>query len=244
MSTQSYVAEDARIGDDIDIGPGNWIGPGVTILSGTSIGKGNAFLPGVMVGLPSRQRLQRCDRTCPSEEPRVEIGDDNIFFEYCSIHAPMQEVTSIGDGNSIGARCHISHDCRLGDSVIIAANCSLGGYACVQTKANLGLGVDVHPRRVVGEYAMCGAGAVIIRHIYPGAKVAGVPARYIDVNEIGLARAGYDALTIKVWRDAIGSALSAASPKMRPSLDRFTEAINRMNVRVAVLPSPGSPEDG
>jgi UDP-N-acetylglucosamine acyltransferase len=56
--------------------------------------------------------------------------------------------------------------------------------------ANLGLGVSVHQRRLIGPGAMVGMGAVVTRDVPPWATAFGSPARVRTANVVGMRRSG------------------------------------------------------
>lgn len=191
ISRQRFVSDCAMIGPNVVIGSDNWIGPHVCLHGPLSIGDNNAFLTGVCIGQPSRQLLlspETVQNFCMAEG--IEIGNSNVFFEYVTIHRPLQRKTAVGNCNSIGTRCHVAHDVVIRDSVTAAAGCNFGGYVTIQSFANIGLGVSIHPRIVLGQYCMCGMGSVVLGSIRPAEKVAGTPARHLGINILGLKRAG------------------------------------------------------
>src|SRR5919109_469301 len=102
----AIVDPDARIAADVEIGPFSLIGPQVTIAQGTivqshvviegevEIGTGNLICHGAIIGAPPQDIS-----FSPKRKTRVEIGNDNIIREYCTIHRGTTEgsSTSIGD---------------------------------------------------------------------------------------------------------------------------------------------------
>ena len=90
--------------------------------------------------------------------------------------------TEIGDGVIVNTNASIDHDCLIGDYVHVAPGVTMGGDVVVEELAFIGLGASVIPGVTVGAGAMIGAGAVVISDVPPGAKVAGVPARRIDLG--------------------------------------------------------------
>jgi acyl-[acyl carrier protein]--UDP-N-acetylglucosamine O-acyltransferase len=99
--------------------------------------------------------------------------------------------TTIGSNTTLGAHTHVGHDGQIADDVIVNSRCSFGGYVIIGKSAHLGVGTIVHQRVAIGGLSMCGAGAVVTRHVHPFATVAGVPARYLHLNRRGLERAGW-----------------------------------------------------
>jgi acyl-ACP--UDP-N-acetylglucosamine O-acyltransferase len=76
----------------------------------------------------------------------VEIGDNNVLREYCTIHRGTKEGTNtrIGSNNLFMVGAHLGHNTRLGDSVILANNVLLGGYVEIQNSVFVGGGSVVH----------------------------------------------------------------------------------------------------
>src|SRR4029077_18026054 len=124
----------AKIGTDVQIGPFSIVGPDVTIGDNTivqshvvieaevAIGRGNFIGHGAIVGVPPQDVSFSLER-----KTKVEIGDDNIFREYCTITpgSPDGGTTKIGDKNFLMSGAHIGHNCLIGDNVVIANSCLL-----------------------------------------------------------------------------------------------------------------------
>jgi UDP-N-acetylglucosamine acyltransferase len=181
------------------IGDSCRIGPHCIIDGRVIIGDHTTVAPGCIIGTPSR--LGIIQEHQPSG--RVEIGAGVILMEHVVVNAPVKERTRICDGAAIGPFGLVAHDSEIGAHSILAPHCALGGYVCLGDRANLGLGVRIHPRLVVGAIAMCGMGAVVTRHVAPGVTVQGVPARMSKINEVGLSRAGLTATDLAEWTDAL-----------------------------------------
>ncbi|WP_433833316.1 hypothetical protein ACQP2E_18530 [Actinoplanes sp. CA-015351] len=198
---ESVVAPSAIIGPDVVIGDGCEIGPNCVIEGAVTIGDRTVLAAGCMVGTRGRPGLRQGGMPAG----RVEIGADVLLLEHVVVNAPLAEVTRISDRSSVGPLGLIAHDVEIGTDVIVAGHVALGGYVSVGDRANLGLGVRVHPRLVVGAFAMCGMGAVVTRHVSPGVTVQGNPARAATVNAIGLQRGGIGADDQAEWEDALRS---------------------------------------
>jgi UDP-N-acetylglucosamine acyltransferase len=93
--------------------------------------------------------------------------------------------------------CHIAHDTVLEDRVILSNHCSPGGNSHILEGANLGKGVQTHQRVVIGQYAMLGVGAIVVRNILPAATVIENPARFLGTNKVGLERNGFSSEDIE-----------------------------------------------
>lgn len=179
----------AVVGSEVELGSQNEIGPFVVITGKGSIGNRNRFLPGVSIGSPSRQRIHshRPRRTLDSQ-PEYRIGNDNIFYENCSMHLPMGAKSLVGSRISIGANVHVGHDAEIGDDAILAPGAVIGGFARILRYATVGISSAVHQRMTVGSFAIVGAGAVVVDNLAPATVVAGVPAIYLKPNTLALER--------------------------------------------------------
>src|SRR5438094_4907870 len=127
----------ARIADDVEVGPFSVIGPQAVIGNKTIvqshvviegevlIGSGNFVGHGAIIGAPPQDVS-----FSPERKTKIEIGNDNIIREYCTIHrgSPEGSATKIGDKNFLMAGAHIGHNCLIGDNVVIANNCLLDGF--------------------------------------------------------------------------------------------------------------------
>src|SRR4051794_17899142 len=128
----AIVDPNAQIGRDVEIGPFSMIGSEATIGDKTNIqshvvienkvtiGSGNFTGHGAIIGAAPQDLSFSSDR-----KTSVEIGNDNILREYCTIHRGSAEgsVTKIGDKNFLMAGVHIGHNCEVGNNAIIANNC-------------------------------------------------------------------------------------------------------------------------
>ncbi|SEW01803.1 NeuD/PglB/VioB family sugar acetyltransferase [Luteibacter sp. 329MFSha] len=89
---------------------------------------------------------------------------------------------SIGDYAHINVGASVSHDCVIGRGATISPGARLAGHVHVGRYAFLGLGCNIvngteSAPLVIGDDAVVGAGACVIRSVDPGATVIGVPAR-------------------------------------------------------------------
>jgi UDP-N-acetylglucosamine acyltransferase len=189
----------ARIGHNVRIGPHSVIGPNVVIgpdcvvgssvlIEGESvIGRGNQLFHGAVVGSVPQ------DLKYEGELSSVEIGDNNIVREYCTIHLATGEgeKTRIGDGNLLMAYVHIAHNCHIHDGTIIANAVNLAGHVEIEDHATIGGMTPVHQFVRVGQYSFIGGGSRLPQDVPPFMKVAGNPVQLAGVNSIGLKRSGF-----------------------------------------------------
>lgn len=171
----------------------------------------------------------------PGEDPRkpnppnhgVAIGDRTTIREFVTVHGGFEAPTRIGSDSYVMAHSYVAHDCVLHDGVTLAARATLGGHTIVHEGANVGLGAITHQRITIGAYAMVGAGAVVIRDVPPFAKVAGVPARVIGVNRVGMERAGFSEREIHAVEVGLPLALVGKYPRIVAAYEAFDRDAGR-----------------
>jgi len=180
------VHPSAIIGTEVILGPGCEVGPFCRFEGKVTVGAGCRFGTGVVVG------TEPMDRSYQGEESVVAIGQNNVFFEYVTVHRACGagKMTVIGDGNYIMNYVHIAHNCRLGNNCVLTNGVQLGGYSEVADGANLGGLTGVHQFCRVGKLAMVGAHSYVNRDIPPYVLAAGRPCRVRGLNLVGLRRAG------------------------------------------------------
>lgn len=197
----AIVEPGARIGSDVEIGPFSVIGVQAVIgrktivqshvvLEGdVTIGSGNFIGHGAVIGAPPQDLS-----FLPERKTRVEIGNDNIIREYCTVHRGSAEdsVTKIGDKNFLMAGAHIGHNCQIGNNVVIANNCLLAGYVRVDDEAFLGGGSTFHQHMHVGRLVMVQGSSAFGKDL-PPFTIAAERNSIFGINVIGLKRAGFGA---------------------------------------------------
>jgi len=94
----------------------------------------------------------------------MRIGARTVIRE----HVTVNRATKPGESTTVGADCflmtgcHVAHDCRIGDRVVIANAVLLGGHAHIGDRVFLGGGAVIHQFVRIGESAMIGGGAVLL----------------------------------------------------------------------------------
>ena len=185
----------------MQIGPFSIIGPHVTIGDKTVVqshvviegevitGHGNLIGHGTIIGAPPQDVS-----FSPERRTQVEIGDDNIIREYCTIHrsSPDGSATKIGDKNFLMAGAHIGHNCIIGNDVIIANNCLLAGHVRVDDGAFLGGGSTFHQFMHIGRWVMVQGSSAFGKDL-PPFVIAAERNAVFGLNIVGLRRAGFSA---------------------------------------------------
>jgi UDP-N-acetylglucosamine acyltransferase len=197
----AIVDPSAKIGARAEIGPFSIVGSQVTIGDKTivqshvviegevTIGSGNFIGHGAIIGTPPQDVS-----FSPQRKTKVEIGDDNIIREYCTIHRGTAEdsATKIGDKNFLMTGAHIGHNCEIGNNVIIANSCLLAGYVRVDDGAFLGGGSTFHQFMHIGRLVMVQGSSAFGKDL-PPFVVAAERNAVFGLNVVGLRRAGFSA---------------------------------------------------
>jgi len=195
----AYVHPDAKIAPNVVIEPfvtidknviigeGTRIASNVTILEGTRIGKNCVVFPGAVLGAVPQ------DLKFAGEETTVEIGDNTTIREYVTINrgTAAKGKTVVGNNCLVMAYCHITHDCVVGDNVIMSNSTQLAGEVVVDDWAIIGGGTLVHQFSHIGSHTMIQGGSKINKDVPPFIKAAREPIAYCGINSIGLRRRNY-----------------------------------------------------
>lgn len=192
----------AKIGKDVTIGPftiveknsvigdGCRIGSGVLIGENTTLGKNNKVFHGAVIGSIAQDLKYR------DENVTLEIGDNNIFREYCTINRGTiaSGKTVIGSNCAFLAYCHVGHDCVVGNYFIASNNLNLAGHVTIGDYVGFGGVSAVHQFCNVGDHAYIGAYAKVVKDVPPYALLGGEgnQLRVAGINSVGLERKGFD----------------------------------------------------
>jgi len=195
----AIVDPQTQIGADVEIGPFSIIGAHsvigdrtivqshVVIEGDVAVGTGNFIGHGVIIGAPPQDVSFSPDR-----KTRVEIGNDNVIREYCTIHrgSPDGSATKLGDKNFVMAGAHIGHNCVIGNDVIVANNCLLAGHVLVGDGAFLGGGSTFHQNMRIGRLVMVQGSSAFGKDL-PPFVLAAERNWVFGLNIVGLRRAGF-----------------------------------------------------
>lgn len=199
IGPHAVVAATVQLGPGCQIGPGAvlegnvalgddcLVGPMVMITGNTTIGRGNRFFHGASIGNDPQ------DVKYHGESSYLEIGDDNVFREFCTVHLASGEgsKTRIGSNNLLMAYVHVAHNCVIGDQVIIANAVNIAGHVEVENFATIGGMTPIHQFVRIGAYSMIGGGSRLPQDVPPFIRVAGNPVEVCGINSIGLKRRNF-----------------------------------------------------
>ncbi len=207
----AVIAPDAVIGEDVEIGPYTIIGPRVSIGRGTKvgphvvieglteIGENCRIMQFAAIGAPPQDLKFR------GEETKVIIGNNNIIREFVTIHRSTKAdigVTIMGDNNLIMAYCHIAHNCKLGNNIIMSNGVNLAGHIEVEDFATIGGMTGIHQFAKIGAHCMIGGCSAVTKDVPPYCLASGNHARLYGLNLIGLKRRNFSPQVIQALKDA------------------------------------------
>jgi UDP-N-acetylglucosamine acyltransferase len=197
----AIIAETARLGAGVKIGPFCTVGAQVVLEEGvelvshvvvdgrTRIGAGAKLFPFCTVGLEPQ------DLKYSGEDTETVIGPRTQIREHGSIHRGTVTgtgVTRIGADCLLMATVHVAHDCQVGDGVIMSNNVVLGGHVEIGDRAILGGAAALLQFVRVGTGAMVGGLTGVTRDVTPYCRVFGPRAEMLGLNIIGLRRRGVE----------------------------------------------------
>ncbi|PYL66512.1 MAG: acyl-ACP--UDP-N-acetylglucosamine O-acyltransferase, partial [Verrucomicrobia bacterium] len=197
----AIVDPGAQIGTNTEIGPFSVIGAQavigertviqshVVIEGDVVIGASNFIGHGAIIGAPPQDLSFSLER-----KTKIEIGNENVIREYCTIHRGSAEgsATKIGDNNFLMVGVHVGHNCEINNNVIIANNCLLAGHVLVDDQAFLGGGSTFHQNMHVGRLVMVQGSSAFGKDL-PPFTIAAERNSIFGVNVVGLKRAGFSA---------------------------------------------------
>ncbi len=198
----ALISDDARLPDDVKIGPfaviegpvtvgpGCVIGPHAHLIGPVTLGANNRIGTGTVIGGAPQHLGYKGELTA------VQIGDGNVFAEHVTVNRAMPTgtgpgtgVTRIGHRGFFMAGSHIAHDCLVGDDVIFANAALIGGHVTVGDRAFLSGNSAVHQFCRVGRLAFLSGSSASSKDIPPFFVMQDV--NYVrGLNLVGMKRAG------------------------------------------------------
>lgn len=219
----AIVHDGAELGEDVSIGAFSIIGPEVKLGNNCVVhshvnltGKVHAGVNNKFFSFSSIGEIPQ-DLTYDNEPSVVEIGDNNIFREYVSIHrgtAKQDLLTKVGSNNLFMAYVHLGHDVFVEDNVIIVNAVNVAGHVRICSKAIIGGGSNISQFVTVGKGAYLGGASAIDRDIPHYCTGYGNRVKLKGINIVGLRRMGHSKQEVSEVVDFFRSMESSAlSPK-------------------------------
>ena len=207
----AIVSPEATIGANVYVGPWTIIGPEVEIGDDTTsashcvlkgpckIGKRNKIFQFVTIGEDCQDKKYLGERTY------LEVGDDNVIREHCTLHrGTIQDkgITKVGSRNLLMVNVHIAHDCVVGDDCIFANNATLAGHVHIGNWVIFGGLAAIHQFGRVGDHAFIAGMAALNQDVPPYVMAAGHYAKPFGINKEGLKRRGFTPEEVSAIRHA------------------------------------------
>ena len=201
IHNSSVIDKKAKISKKIKIRPFCYVGPNVElkddvelisnvhIEGNTSIGKGTRIFPFASIG------TQPQDLKFKGEKNNLVIGENNLIREYVTINPGTEgggSKTIIGNNCLFMISSHISHDCKIGNNVIIANNVHLGGHVTIEDSVVIGGNSAVQQFTRIGRLAMIGGMTGVLKDVVPFGLSIGNRNFLQGLNLIGLRRHKYE----------------------------------------------------
>ncbi len=225
----AVIADGAVIGDGCTIGPFCVIGPDVVLGDGvtlkshvvvdgdTHIGADTVVFPFAVIGeIPQ-------DLKFGGEKTRLRIGARNRIREHVTMNtgtAGGGGETRVGDDGLFMAGCHIAHDARIGNRVIVVNSTAIAGHCIIEDDVIIGGLCGVHQWVRIGQGAIIGALSMVTKDVVPHGLVQGPRAVLDGLNLVGLKRKGVDRADI--------TALRAAFQMLRDGEGTFQDRARRL----------------
>ncbi|MDY0187032.1 MAG: acyl-ACP--UDP-N-acetylglucosamine O-acyltransferase [Syntrophus sp. (in: bacteria)] len=211
IHSTAIVSPEAGLADSVEVGAYSVIGPGVTIGKNTILGSHVVIERDTDIGEDCRISSfcslggDPQDLKYEGEKTRVVIGNHNVFREYVTVNRATSAdigVTLIGDHNLIMAYCHVAHNCKLGNNIIISNASHLAGHIHVDDYAIISGMVGIHQFTRIGAHCIIGGASAVTQDIPPYVTAAGNHAKLYGLNLIGLERRGFSKETIAALKEA------------------------------------------
>lgn len=186
MGADCFIGPYCIIGGHVSLGEACRLHAHVVMDGHTTLGCRNEIFPFACIGLRTQDLKWKGGMT------RTEIGDDNTFREYVTIHSATQDgdVTRVGSHNHLLAYCHVAHNALIGNHVIMSNVATLAGHVKVEDYAVIGGLAAVHQFCRIGTMSIIGGCSKVVQDVPPFMLVDGNPGQTRTVNKVGMKRNG------------------------------------------------------
>jgi UDP-N-acetylglucosamine acyltransferase len=197
IAANAWIDPRAEIDNEVEIGPFCTIGAGakvgrgtrlishVTLMGDVTIGNNNIIYPYAVIGAEPQDTSYRGTGTS------VQIGNGNTLREGVTINRGTEKedgITRLGNDNFLMGNCHVAHDCKLGDHILIANGSLLAGHVHVADHASLSGNCAIHHYVSIGRYSFVAGLCRVLHDVPPYMLVEGIPARPRCINIVAMKR--------------------------------------------------------
>jgi len=211
IHASAVIEPGAQLGKGVVVGPFCVVGPQVmlcdqvelkshVVVSGdTVIGKDTVVFPFSVIGeIPQDLKFE-------GEDSRLVIGERNRIREHVTMNAGTRGgggVTRVGDDGLFMAGCHIAHDAKVGDRVIVVNSAAIAGHCVIEDDVIIGGLSGIHQWVRVGRGAIIGAVTMVTNDVIPYGLVQAPRGALDGLNLVGLKRRGVARKDITALRAA------------------------------------------
>lgn len=190
----------------------------------TTIGEGTTIWPSASIGTQTQDLKYSGERTF------VIIGKNCHIREFVTINSSTEKdsTVEIGDNCLLMAYCHVAHNSKIGNHVVMSNCATLAGHVTIGNHAIIGGFAPVHQNVRIGDYAMVGGMSRVGHDIPPYTIGGGIPFKLGGINIVGLKRKGFSL--------EVRNALSRAFKIFYRSELRLNEAIEEAKRQCESIP--------
>lgn len=193
IGINTYISPTVRLGSDVVIGANcildgevvigdnTIIGNNVTIINKVSVGSNCEINSGSVIGHDGFGWTEDEDhiKTMVKHFGGVTIGNNVLIGPNSVIDRGTIDNTLIKDGVKIDALCFIAHNVIVNENAILITNSKLYGSSSVGKNAYIATGI-VKNQCSIGENAIVGMGAVVVKDVCDNTTVVGNPAKELN----------------------------------------------------------------
>ena len=164
-----------------------WVGESTTVFSFSVLGE-----------IPQDLKFK-------GEATELRIGARNRIREHVTINIGTQGgggLTVIGDDCLLMAGCHVAHDAKIANRVIIVNSAAIAGHVVIEDDVIVGGLCGVHQHVRIGQGAIIGAVTMVTNDVIPFGLVQGPRGELDGLNLVGLKRRGVARSDITALRAA------------------------------------------
>ena len=201
----AQLGQGCHVGPFCHVGPDTKLGDGVTlkshvVISGdTEIGEDCTLFPFACIGeIPQDLKFR-------GEKTKLVIGARNRIREHVTMNTGTEGgggVTRVGDDGLFMAGCHVAHDVKVGNRVIIVNNAALAGHCLIEDDVIIGGLSGVHQWVRIAHGAIIGAVTMVTNDVIPHRLVQAPRGELDGLNLVGLKRRGVARSDITALRAA------------------------------------------
>jgi len=195
----AVVEAGAQLGHEVVLHDGVELKSHVVVTGQTTVGADSVIFPFACIGeVPQDLKFK-------GEKTRLELGARNRIREHVTMNTGTEGgggLTRVGDDGLFMAGCHVAHDVRIGDRVIVVNNAALAGHCMVEDDVIIGGLSGVHQWVRIGRGAIIGAVTMVTNDVIPYGLVQAPRGELDGLNLVGLKRKGVSRGDITALRAA------------------------------------------